>query len=347
MFTGHWPKAVWQQRFDALSNSIWQLDAPLNEIRKYVAATATPATPAAPAVHTDDKAALRQQAEAALRLFLREGPLCTTAAVAAAKTLLATESGIRTPVTLLRAYPHISEALTEWILEMWRYQLNGVTANDYAPWWAVYFLPQLTTLQKALHTTQDNALKQQFLGKFFSANQLSIMNPNEFIAPAAGLLRSMAMSSEYCPESEPLIAIIKTRVEEALNGADFSDYSVNYAIMFQRCLPVMVRYISAGAGNEEQLGARINCGWNDQWPFMNWMTQARLTATREELARAAEQHSLNYAIVAQRLAELAHGLGKDAGLPPSTNNWLAIVNAEAGATNTPGVLPAAGAARGK
>jgi len=344
LFTGHWPKAVWQQRFDALSNSIWQLDAPLNEIRKYVAATATPTAPAAPAAHTDVIAALRQQAEEALRLFLREGPLCTTAAVAAAKTLVATVSyldvGTGTPENLLRAYPHISEALTEWILEMWRYRVNGVTANDYAPWWAVYFLPQLTTLHNALHTTQDNALKQQFLGKFFSANQLSIMNPKEFLAPAAGVFQYLATSSKYCPESEQLIAIIKTRVEEALNGADFSDYSVNYAIMFQRCLPVMVRYISAGAGNEAQIGKRINCELNQQLSFLNWMTQARLTATWNELARAAEQHSLNYAIVAQRLAELANGLREDAGLPPSTNNWLAILNAEAGATNTLGV-PAA------
>ncbi|MCX7004589.1 MAG: hypothetical protein NTV22_15130 [bacterium] len=347
LFTGHWPKAVWQQRFDALSNSIWQLDAPLNEIRKYVAATAAPAAPAAPA---DGKAALRQQAEEALRLFLREGPLCTTAAVAAAKTVLATVSyldvGTGTPHDL-RAYPHISENLTEWILCMWRNQVNGVTANDYAPWWAVYFLPQMTTLQKALHTTQDNTLKQQFLGKFLSANELSLLNPLEFLAPAAGLLRSMATSSEYCPESEQLIAIIKTRVEEALNGADFSDYSVNYAIMFQRCLPVMVRYISAGAGNEAQIGERINCVLKLRLSFLNWMTKARLTATWSELDRAAKQHSLTYAIVAQRLAELARGLGKDAGLPPSTNNWLAILNAEAGATNTPGVVPAAGTAREK
>ncbi|GEM_PF-2439507 len=336
-FTGHWLRAVWQQRFDALSNSIWQLDAPLNEIRKYVATTTAPAAPAAPA---NGKAALRQQAEEALRLFLREGPLCTTAAVAAAKTLLMTPSCLSMDMPEdLRAYPRISKDLTKWILEMWRNHLDGVTANEYAPWWAVYILPQLTTLQKALHTTEDNALKQQFLGKFLSANELSIMNPLEFLAPAAGLFRSMATSSEYCPESEQLTAIIQTRVEEALNGADFSNYSVNYAIMFQRCLPVMMRDVSTGAADD--------CVLNQRLPFLNWITQARLTATREELACAAEQHSLNYAIVAQRLAELARGLGEDAGLPPSTNNWVGILNAEVGATNTPGVLPAAGAARAK
>lgn len=276
--TGRWTRAVWDERFAAVSNTIWETDALLDELRAYVATHETPCEQPAP-----DETALREQVNTALHIFLTEGPFKTTNALAAAQFLMAHDALVPAvkgspTADALRDYPAFSASLFEWVWHVRGQKVVPVTTTTYAQWLAAYMLPKLDELDRALNAAKDRATERMLIEAFFSEYNLAMRYSVEVLDPATTLITF-----------GNTVTAIQKRLRDAYEGADFDDYDANYALMYAYCLPAILDNIDEWSRfyfpSEHPLRSHIQSN-----NYVGWQIRGHINALADEL-RAPSQKS--------------------------------------------------------
>jgi len=322
-FTGQWDKAVWNNNLSQVSNAIWSIEEPLNEIRKYVLLQKK---------EKERTTVETQQSRTELWLeftnnwmvFVRQGP------TNGAQALPALDRAIE-KYELMFSDGQIQEIVMNYLQELRKIFASDYIAGckyfiskknvvkyrfqqaDLSRWYAAYLLPKITELKTMLENTDDPVLQKQFAYKFYRQYRGSFSAITPELSPARTLFEYVLDRDLPSTVLQPLIMILKTRLQEMLVNDQPYISPVTYAEMIDRCMPVFaacpnycVNIISANVPIKD-----------------NWQLQARIDAAVAHLHEAAKRNENEQVyLTIQILTELIRGIREDAGVSIKTTDWL-------------------------
>lgn len=319
--TACWNKAVWNERFSAFSNRIWQVAESLNEIRKYVLSQKKETDRTAPETQrTRDE--LWPEFTNNWMTFVKQGPTNGTQALPALDKAIEV-CGIFHPQlqqqlqNLKNFYTTDFGAGCKYILNQ-RHQNLHLSHADVARWHAAYVLPKIHKLEAMLEKTSDPVLQKQFTSGFYNQYRGAFSTLEAELSPAVRLFEYIIHRQQQLEPStvQPLLTIISNRLQEMLDHDQSYISPIHYAELLGRCLPVFAEY--------PEFSRMVL--HNPSLTRDNWQLEARIVAAQSHLRsiEKLDEREQVYQTI-RTLTDLICGIFEDAGV--STNN-LHLFNVE-------------------